>query len=550
VVGKIDPAQTAAAAAAAATRFVLTDIPLLTTGNMVPGVTIRYPGPLTRLSPNGAGWWPSPDDTALERDPAFDSVIVVWQPTVTDQDTGESLWIGNAAGLTPGMGVNQMYTTLIIEAATLYGHLNVFKHEWGHSILDYFDAARTAPQPAVSNHAESSTYVNCLTGQYYTWIDETDANPIPNSIYNNASGFTHDYYSGTAALATNPTRCLGIPPITWATDGPVSKAIIDLTTLPISDVTPPATTAAVSPPNNTAGWNNSEVTVSLASGDGEDGSGIKLITYSVAGAESIPVTTVAGTAASLLIASEGVSTVTFYAIDNAGNVEVGHELTVRIDRTAPALTASPDQVIQQTNGAGVVVTYPLPDILETGSGLSAAACAPVSGSTFAVGVTTVTCTASDRADNVGSIQFSVTVIAAPALDRLMFGAGLIVKGNTRHRFLFRVSQPGHRDSGRFEYWVNGRSSCSSHDDPRPRQHADGHHDCDDGRNHHDLPDYFEATSISSVVFSNDSHLRSIGGFQKVVTSVSFSGSGTWNGHPGHTLMSQRSMARSPTGSRW
>jgi hypothetical protein len=55
VVGKIDQAQTAAAAAAA-TRFVLTDIPLLTSGNMVPEVTVRYPGALTRLSPNGAGW--------------------------------------------------------------------------------------------------------------------------------------------------------------------------------------------------------------------------------------------------------------------------------------------------------------------------------------------------------------------------------------------------------------------------------------------------------------------------------------------------------------
>ena len=364
VVGKIDPAQTAAAAAAA-TRFVLTDIPLLTTGNMVPGVTIRYPGPLTRLSPNGAGWWPSPDDTALERDPAFDSVIVIWQPTVTDQDTGESLWIGSAAGLTPGMGVNQMYTTLIIEAATLYGHLNVFKHEWGHSILAYFDAARTAPQPAVSNHAESTTYVNCLTGQYYNWIDETDANPIPNSIYNNASGFTHDYYSGTTALATNPTRCLGIPPITWATDGPVSKAIIDLTTLPITDVTPPATTAAVSPPTNTAGWNNSEVTVSLTSDDGEDGSGVKLITYSVAGAESIPATTVAGTRPPCSSRPKESAPLPFMPSTTPGTSRVGHELTVRIDRTAPALTASPDQVIQQTNGAGVVVTYPLRTFVET-----------------------------------------------------------------------------------------------------------------------------------------------------------------------------------------
>jgi len=221
VIGHIESAQVAAAAENA-TRFVETDIPALSSGNMLPELTIRYPGPLGRLTRIGDGWWPSPQDTAEERDPAFDSVIVIWQPTVIDQTTNEVLWIGTAAGLTPAMGTTQAYTTLIIEAATLYGHLNVFKHEWGHSLLDYYDAARTAPMPTVTNHTDGSQYVNCVTGQMYVWTDETDANPIPNSIYNNESGFTHDYYSGTTALASDPLRCLGITAAAWATGGPVS----------------------------------------------------------------------------------------------------------------------------------------------------------------------------------------------------------------------------------------------------------------------------------------------------------------------------------------
>lgn len=85
---------------------------------MLPELTIRYPGPLGRLTRIGDGWWPSPQDTAKERDPAFDSVIVIWQPTVIDQTTNEVLWIGTAAGLTRAMGTTQAYTTLIIEAAT------------------------------------------------------------------------------------------------------------------------------------------------------------------------------------------------------------------------------------------------------------------------------------------------------------------------------------------------------------------------------------------------------------------------------------------------
>lgn len=223
LVGQIPPEQVAAAAANA-TRFVNTDIPALTSGNMIPTLTVRYPGTLRTLTAFGEAWWPSPADTAAERDVAFDSVIVIWQPTVVDQGTGELRWIGNAAGLTAYMGTAQTYATIIIEAATLYGHLNVFKHEWGHSILFYYHAAGTAPRPTVENHTTAGTYVDCVTGQDYIWLDETDANPIPNSIYNNAGGFTHGYYSGTTALASDPLRtCLGITPLAWATGGPVSK---------------------------------------------------------------------------------------------------------------------------------------------------------------------------------------------------------------------------------------------------------------------------------------------------------------------------------------
>jgi hypothetical protein len=192
---------------------------------MVPTITVRYPDrALTELSPNGGGWWPSPANTAAERDPAFDSVIVIWDPRATDQITGQYTRIGSAAGLTPAMGNDQTYTALIIEAAFSYGHRNVFKHEWGHSILEYFDAAGTAPKPKVQNHTNASQYVNCVTGASYVWVDETNGNPIPNSIYNNDSGFTHDYYSGTTATANDPTRCLGINAQAWAFGGSVSNS--------------------------------------------------------------------------------------------------------------------------------------------------------------------------------------------------------------------------------------------------------------------------------------------------------------------------------------
>lgn len=210
--------------AESARRFVEQDIPALTSRNMIPTLTIRHPArALDRLTRYGSGWWPGPWDTEPERDPAFDSVIVIWRAWATDQATGRTEFLGGAAGLTLNMWGGPTYATLVSDAGTWYGHRNVFKHEYGHSLLSYFEAMGTTPRPTVTNHAGPADYVSCRTGQPYVWIDETEASPIPNSIYNNEAGFTHDYYSGQTATWDQPARCLGITPEAWATGGPVSK---------------------------------------------------------------------------------------------------------------------------------------------------------------------------------------------------------------------------------------------------------------------------------------------------------------------------------------
>jgi hypothetical protein len=208
-----------------AKQFVEIDIPALTSGNMIPEITVRFPErALTELSAIGSGWWPSPEDTALERDSEFDSVIVIWDPRAIDLTNNEYKWIGYGDGLAAYRGVQQTYLSMQVDAAVYRGHRNVFKHEWGHCILFFFDAMGTTPNPTVSNHATATEYVNCQTGQYYDWRDEMLSNPITNSIYNNESGFTHDYYSGTVATADQPSRCLGITPEAWALGGPVSHS--------------------------------------------------------------------------------------------------------------------------------------------------------------------------------------------------------------------------------------------------------------------------------------------------------------------------------------
>lgn len=102
------------------------------------------------------------------------------------------------------------------------------------------------------------------------------------------------------------------------------------------DSTPPITTAALSPVPNGAGWNNTNVTATLTATDNTGGSGVNQITYSASGAQTIATTSAPGATATVGLSTEGLTTVTFFATDNAGNSEAPNQAVVSIDKTAPA----------------------------------------------------------------------------------------------------------------------------------------------------------------------------------------------------------------------
>jgi hypothetical protein len=85
------------------------------------------------------------------------------------------------------------------------------------------------------------------------------------------------------------------------------------------------------------------VTVTFTSTDSGPGStGVKEIHFTLEGAQSGS-NIVSGSSTSVTIYAEGVTTVSFFAIDNADNQEVTKTVTVRIDRTPPSVTCgSPD----------------------------------------------------------------------------------------------------------------------------------------------------------------------------------------------------------------
>lgn len=104
------------------------------------------------------------------------------------------------------------------------------------------------------------------------------------------------------------------------------------------DTIPPSTTASPDPLANAARWNNANVTVTLAATDNDGGSGVRDITVGTTGAQSTATATVPGDSTTVTVMTEGVTTITYFATDNAGNQEAPQTASVRLDRTAPSIS--------------------------------------------------------------------------------------------------------------------------------------------------------------------------------------------------------------------
>ena len=80
------------------------------------------------------------------------------------------------------------------------------------------------------------------------------------------------------------------------------------------------------------------------------------------------------------------------------------------DTTPPAIATPPNKQAQATSPAGAVVMFALPAAPDIVDPSPVVVCAPPSGSTFPLGVTVVTCTATDASGNDASSTFTVTVV--------------------------------------------------------------------------------------------------------------------------------------------
>jgi hypothetical protein len=245
---------------------------------------------------------------------------------------------------------------------------------------------RDTTAPAIQAHAD---IVAAATGPGGATVSYTA--PTANDSVDGSVSVTCAPASGTAFVLGHTTVTCTAQDATHN----VAHSTFDVeVTAPAPDTTPPVIQSHADIVAEAAGTGGSTVTyTSPSASDAVDGA-----------------VAVSCAPASGSLFAVGHTTVTCSAQDAAGNAAPTQSFDVHVrDTTAPAIQAHADVVAEATGSNGATVTYTAPTASDTVDGSVAVSCAPASGTAFALGHTTVTCTAQDARSNVGHSTFDVQV---------------------------------------------------------------------------------------------------------------------------------------------
>ena len=205
----------------------------------------------------------------------------------------------------------------------------------------------------------------------------------------------------TCDHASGDTFSLGMTTVTCSAADAAGNSTSGWFTISIDDTSAPALGLPGNLSAEATGASGASVSFTTSASDAVDG--------------SVPVTCdhASGDTFSL-----GTTTVICSAADAAGNSTSGSFDVSVGDSTAPSLHGVPaDFSVTTSNPAGRMVSYAVPTATDASDPSPSVACGPASSSFFAVGPTSVTCTATDASGDSTSESFTVTVTyVAPPTD--------------------------------------------------------------------------------------------------------------------------------------
>jgi hypothetical protein len=202
--------------------------------------------------------------------------------------------------------------------------------------------------------------------------------------------------TGTYSVAGGPDNAAGEPPrapttVFHGTDGAPGVLVIDDSLFPdCMDITPPEVTVPASTTLEATSSAGASFTFTATANDNVDGA----LTPTCTEASGV--------------FPFGATIVTCSATDGAGNEGSASFTITVVDTTPPAVSAPADITTEATGPSGASVSFSATAV-DNIDGAIAALCTPPAG-TFALGPTSVTCTATDAHGNDGSASFTVTVV--------------------------------------------------------------------------------------------------------------------------------------------
>ncbi len=241
---------------------------------------------------------------------------------------------------------------------------------WGCAYWDRLPGAmRTFANERGYSGADSSHITNPSFSRYRSEIDSSrpvvvNFNGYDGGGWNGANhattGVGYDTAGGEYLIVNPNIQGRGLVYVRYGGSDYDSMSVDTFVPPPMPDTSPPSTTFNIPDANGDNGWYRSNVQVTLSASDNSGGSGVKLTQYKV---DSGDWQTYSGP---FTVSGDGVHVVWCRSQDNAGNWEVEHSITVKIDRTAPSGSLSLDGGATSTPGVLVRVDAPASD---TTSGL-------------------------------------------------------------------------------------------------------------------------------------------------------------------------------------
>ncbi len=321
-----------------------------------------------------------PVDIAQPTDAGVATAVVTWtEPTVSDNAPGAT--ITRTAGLAPGSAFPVGVTTITYEAEDASGNTT------------------TASFNVTVSDGEPPAIVG-LPADIVTGTDPGAATAVVNwtapTVSDNAPGATITQTAGPAPGSAFP---VGATAITYEAQDASGNSVTASFTVTVQDSEPPAI----------VGLPADIVT------DTDPGSPTAVVSWPVPtvtdNAPGATITQTAGPAPGSAF-PVGTTTISYEAEDAAGTtVTASFSVTVQ-DAEAPSIVGMPADIVQPTDAglSTAVVTWTEPTVADNATGATITRTAgPAPGSSFPIGVTTVTYEAQDASGNTVTASFSVTI---------------------------------------------------------------------------------------------------------------------------------------------